>query len=254
VSRETSSTGKPSPEPDNSSKNTASASGAVVLLSGGLDSTVALAETLTRRPVLLVLTFDYGQRAARREIAAAAVIAAHYGLTHRILSLPWLSELLPDALNAACAPEAGQSLESENESETLDRNALFDVRRVWVPNRNGLFLNIAACFAEALHAETVVFGANAEEGESFPDNTPAFRDRLNAALAFSTLSGVTVETPVGHLHKNAIVARGRELNVPFQLIWSCYEGTETPCNQCPSCLRLNAALTDADQVGVTASR
>lgn len=222
-----------------STRHLSAESGTVVLLSGGLDSTVALAETLTRRPVSLALTFDYGQRAAQRELAAATAITAHYGLTHRSISLPWLADLLPHALNAAALPD---SVNSPPDSRTL-----FDVHRVWVPNRNGLFLNIAACFAEAMKAQTIVFGANAEEGESFPDNTPAFRDRLNAALAFSTLSGVTVETPVGHLRKNAIIARGQELGVPFRLIWSCYEGAETPCNQCPSCLRLNAARAEAGQ-------
>lgn len=221
------------------------AKSAVVLLSGGLDSTVALAEILTRCPVPMVLTFDYGQRAARPELAAAKAIAKHYQLEHRIIPLPWLADLVPHSLRALPSIPDLMGIEtSAAESvlwSTLDQEELYDVNRVWVPNRNGVFLNIAASFAEAAKADAIVFGANAEEGESFPDNTPAFRDALTTSLSYSTLNGVKVETPVGHLHKRDIVVLGQSLGVPFNLIWSCYEGAELPCNACPSCLRLKAA-------------
>jgi len=221
--------------------------GAIVLLSGGLDSTVALADTLTRQPVMCVLTFDYGQRAAKKELQATRVIADHYGLMHRVIPLPWLADLLPQALTSLQTLEL-QGIQPE---ENISREALFDVNRVWVPNRNGLFLNIAACFAEAMKADTIVFGANAEEGVDFPDNTPEFRDQLNAVFAYSTLTGVRVETPVGQLNKTEIIQRGVALNVPFHLIWSCYEGTEQQCGQCPSCLRVKAAR---DQVAATSGQ
>jgi 7-cyano-7-deazaguanine synthase len=212
----------------------------VVLLSGGLDSSVAMAEALQTQTIACALTFDYGQRAAQREIQASQVIAAHYRIPHRVIQLPWLAELLPKALSAQ--QETGEAW------HRLDEQALYELRRVWVPNRNGLLLNAAACFAEAMGAQHILFGANAEEGADFPDNTPEFRDRLNASLAYSTLSGVTAITPVSALRKNAIVQLGQRLNVPFQLIWSCYEGGETPCNACPSCLRLNAAKLTASSL------
>lgn len=212
--------------------------GAIVLLSGGLDSTVALAETLVRQSVTCALTFDYGQRAAKRELQATRAIADHYGLHHRVVALPWLADLLPQAMTAA-TPTENASIQTN--WERLSAEELFDVNRVWVPNRNGLFLNIAACFAEAMQVKTIVFGANAEEGESFPDNTPAFREQLNTVFSFSTLNGVCVETPVGHLQKTQIIERGLELKVPFHLIWSCYEGAERQCGRCPSCLRVKNA-------------
>jgi 7-cyano-7-deazaguanine synthase len=210
-----------------------SSDSAIVLLSGGLDSTVALADTLSRMPVACVLTFDYGQRAVKRELNATSAIAGHYGLMHRVVSLPWLGDLLPQALMPM------QKLQDQNvqAESVLSQEALFNVNRVWVPNRNGLFLNIAACFAEALKVGTIVFGANAEEGMDFPDNTPA----LNEVFQFSTLTGVRVETPVGHLNKAEIIERGLELAVPFHLIWSCYEATDEQCGQCPSCLRVKQA-------------
>ncbi len=198
---------------------------------------MALADVLTRQPVACVLTFDYGQRAAVQELTASRAIAAHYGLAHRVVELPWLSELLPHALTPKVELDAWGVVEASPQTQ----DELFDVNRVWVPNRNGLFLNIAASFAEAMCAQTVVFGANAEEGASFPDNTPEFRDQLNKTLSFSTLTGVRVETPVGLLSKIEIIQRGLALNVPFHLIWSCYENGDTQCGQCPSCLRVKAA-------------
>jgi len=205
----------------------------IVLLSGGLDSTVALAACMQEHAVDYVLTFDYGQRAVEPEFKAAQSIAKHYGLKHQFIVLPWLKELLPNAMSAQSeAPETWQG---------LDDDELFDVERVWVPNRNGVFLNIAASFAEAKRASFILFGANAEEGASFPDNTPEFQDAINHSLSYSTLKGVKVISPVGHLHKNEIVALGRRLKVPFELIWSCYGAGPEPCKACPSCLRLIAA-------------
>lgn len=221
--------------------------GAIVLLSGGLDSTVALADSLTRQPVACALTFDYGQRAAKRELQATRAIADHYGLLHRVIALPWLADLLPQALTPLQTLEA-QGIQPET---NLSREALFNVNRVWVPNRNGLFLNIGACFAEAMKAGIIVFGANAEEGVDFPDNTPEFRDRLNEVFAYSTLTGVRVETPVGHMNKTEIIQHGLSLNVPFHLIWSCYEATDEQCGQCPSCLRVKAAR---DQVSAASGQ
>lgn len=210
---------------------------AVVLLSGGLDSTVALADVLTRQSVACVLTFDYGQRAAAQELRATRAIVQHYGLIHHIIPLPWLSDLLPQALTPKRVLEdKGVSL-----APPATEAELFDVNRVWVPNRNGLFLNIAACYAEAFKAGTIVFGANAEEGVDFPDNTEAFRQKMSEVFAFSTLNGVKVEAPLVHLNKTQIIDRGLALKVPFEWLWSCYEDAETQCGQCPSCIRVQNA-------------
>lgn len=208
---------------------------AVALLSGGLDSVVALSLAREAGEVALALTFDYGQRAAAREKDAAEHIAAHYGIPHQVVALPWLRDLLPQALDAR-----------ETTSEDGD---VMDVRRVWVPNRNGVFLNIAAAFAEAKGADSVLFGANLEEGADFPDNTPAFRDAITQSLAYSTLNRVQVVTPVGHLDKPGIVQAGLRLNAPLHLVWSCYEANTQHCGVCASCLRLRNALAMAAFAG-----
>lgn len=209
---------------------------AIVLLSGGLDSTVALAETLQHYKVPFTLTFNYGQRALERELKASEAISRHYGLPHRVISLPWLAELLP------------QVMASQSDASDTDWNLKpFETAHVWIPNRNALFLSIAASLAEAHEVQTVVFGANAEEGENFPDNTPAFRQKLTDVFALSTLNHVQVLAPVEHLRKKEIIQRGLALQVPLQLIWSCYEGAAQQCGQCPSCTLLKQALREADQ-------
>ncbi|MFN8614985.1 MAG: 7-cyano-7-deazaguanine synthase QueC [Vampirovibrionales bacterium] len=204
---------------------------AVVLLSGGLDSTVALAKTLEQMPVKLALFAHYGQRALAPEHKASTAIAAHYNVPYQVIDLPWLSACLPSALDATQPPHTWKA----------PHEPMTTTQRVWVPNRNGVLLNAAAAYAEALGATHIVFGANATEGETFPDNSLGFIKALNQSLAYSTLSQVQVLAPVATLTKAHMVNYAHKNNVPLHLIWSCYEAGPTPCGQCPSCQLLNAA-------------
>ncbi len=209
---------------------------AVVLLSGGLDSAVALAEALLNYHVVRVLVVDYGQRAFEPEVKASRGFIDYYDLSCEVVSLPWLKALLPKSL-------LRDDLEAQKREDEVR-----DVDSVWVPNRNGVLLNMAAAFAEAQGADVVIYGANEEEGRRFPDNTPAYRERLNDCFALSTLNQVRVETPVGHLNKREIMERGLELGVPLSLIWSCYGSGPIHCGECPSCLLLRKALKEAKGV------
>ncbi|MEB3245304.1 MAG: 7-cyano-7-deazaguanine synthase QueC [Vampirovibrionales bacterium] len=211
---------------------------AVALLSGGLDSVVAMADALHNLPgcIKLALTFNYGQRAFAQELAASRAIAQHYGVVHQVIELPWLAQQVPSLMSAQRAH--GEKLQSAT------------AKAVWIPNRNGVFLNIAASFAEALGAQAVIFGANAEEAEAgFPDNSEMYRVRLNTALDLSTLNHVRVIAPVGHLNKPQIGERAVALGVPLELIWSCYDALETHCGQCPSCVLLQKALVSPTRQG-----
>jgi 7-cyano-7-deazaguanine synthase len=117
---------------------------------------------------------------------------------------------------------------------------------VWVPNRNGVFINIAAAFAESLGCEAVVCGFNAEEGQTFPDNTAEYAQAATAALAYSTLSQVRVWSPTQDLTKVEIVALARRIGAPLQHVWSCYEPGPEPCGECESCLRFARAMAAGD--------
>lgn len=215
----------------------------VALLSGGLDSTVSLAQGLLETDVVLALTFDYGQKAARRECEAARGLCAHWGIEHRIVALPFLGEITGTALVSGGIPEPAE--------EALDDpvQARITASAVWVPNRNGLFINVGACFAESLGAELLITGFNREEAATFPDNSPEFVAAVNGSLAFSTANQLMVVSYTQRLDKVEIVGLGRRLGIPWPLIWSCYHGGDRPCGRCESCLRFARAFRHAGGEG-----
>ncbi len=201
----------------------------VALLSGGLDSLVALATRAPDAEISLCLTFDYGQPAAAREIHAAGRIAGHYGAEQHSVQLPWYRELLPASFaNDATVPQP----------EELDAES---AAAVWVPGRNLVFLAIAAAWAEKLGAREVITGFNAEEAVNFPDNSADFVTAANATLSFSSAGKVKISAPLAGLDKRAIVALGRRLDAPLELAWSCYRGDMEPCGRCESCRRRASA-------------
>jgi len=210
----------------------------VVLLSGGLDSAVNLAYALTESKVELALTFRYGQRAAEKEIGAAAQLARHYHIRHEVIDLPWLAQITSTAL--VC----GDKELPEPTVVQLDNMeaSLASAAAVWIPNRNGLFVNIAACYAEALDCGLVVAGFNREEAATFPDNTPEFAEAASHAMTYSTANKVKVVSFTGRLDKKEIVALGSRLQVPWDLVWSCYRGGQQMCGACESCRRMARAF------------
>lgn len=215
---------------------------AIVLLSGGLDSAVNLKQAADETGVALALTFDYRQRAAAREAAAAARMCRELDIPHRLIPLPWLAEASPSSIlhSGPAVPEV--SIDQLEE----DRVAGGDTAQaVWIPNRNGIFVNIAAAFAEGLGADTIVAGFNAEEAATFPDNAADFVAASNAALRYSTRSRPRLISYTQNLTKPDIVRLGRRLHAPIPSIWSCYLGGPEHCGRCESCARLERALRDA---------
>ena len=214
----------------------------ISLLSGGLDSVVATTIAAREGSVELALTFDYGQRAASAEVAAAQAVCRELGLPHRVIELPWLAEVTTTALvnRDSALPEP-----AADEFDDAEKTAA-SAAAVWVPNRNGVFINIAAAFAESLGCEAVVCGFNAEEGQTFPDNTPAFAQAASEALAYSTLAKVRVWSPTQDLTKARIVALGRRIGAPLSHVWSCYEPGPEPCGKCESCRRFRRAMAAGD--------
>jgi 7-cyano-7-deazaguanine synthase len=210
----------------------------VVLLSSGLDSTVNLFEAREKSRVLLCLTFDYGQRAAPRELERARQIAELAGIPHKVLELPWFKDFTQTSLiNRSAEVPSGLSI-SMDDKVASDKSA----KAVWVPNRNGIFMNIGAAFAESLKADWIVPGFNIEEGATFPDNTEEYLRALSGSFKYSTSNGVEAHCFTTHLNKTEIVKRGRELGAPFELMWPCYLANSKPCGQCESCQRFDRAM------------
>lgn len=207
---------------------------AVVLLSGGLDSTVALAlaESEGSTPAA-ALFFDYGQHAARREADAARRIADFYRLPLERIELPWLARVSKSALVSGAGGPPRWS------ADRLDDAA---PRAVWVENRNGIFINIAAFYAAEYGCGEIIVGFNREEAEAFPDNGEEFVARINRSLERSLERRVRVVSPTLRMTKREIVERSLALDIPWELLWSCYRGEERPCGSCESCLRLKRAV------------
>ncbi|WP_413612241.1 7-cyano-7-deazaguanine synthase QueC [Bdellovibrio sp. HCB-110] len=214
----------------------------VVLLSAGLDSTVNAYEAIKHHhEIVLALTFNYGQRAAKKEMEASAKIAAHLKIPHKIVDLPWFKDFNKSSLlvEDQVVPTGKQvEIDSLEKSEETAKS-------VWVPNRNGIFLNIAAAYAEALGAHAVIPGFNAEEAATFPDNSKEFMDAATKGLKYSTSNHVTVGCYTIHMKKPDIVRLGQGLKIPWELIWPCYFSGDQWCGQCESCLRSKRAFASA---------
>lgn len=215
---------------------------AIVLLSGGLDSTVAAYLLRPEIEPVLALTVDYGQKAARRELGASYAIALRLGIPHRTVFIPFLREAARGALvDPRVAPPEPMASELDDTQGAAARSAL----AVWVPNRNAVLISMAATWAEVNQVEHVVCGFNREEAETFPDNSRGFLDAMNATLKFSTRNGVTVIAPTIEMDKVEMQKAGLRAGAPLELVWSCYLGGDHPCGRCESCRRFQRAAERA---------
>ncbi|MCB0391691.1 MAG: 7-cyano-7-deazaguanine synthase QueC [Bdellovibrionales bacterium] len=213
----------------------------VVLLSGGLDSTVNLYASHKEAEVLLVLTFNYGQKAFQREAEISKKICQNLNVPQKIIDLKWLEEITPTSLvSEAVSIPTGQDVEIDNFEKSCET-----AKAVWVPNRNGVFLNIAAAYAESLGADNVVVGFNKEEAQTFPDNSEAYLDSLNQCFNYSTANQVKLQCFTTQLNKTEIVQLAEKLEVNLSEIWPCYFSGEKICKQCESCKRFLRAIKDS---------
>jgi 7-cyano-7-deazaguanine synthase len=196
----------------------------IILLSGGLDSTVSVAIAKYKTNPLLALTIDYGQRAAKMEIAASRTICRALKIKHKTITLPIFKGFT--------------NLVMLKSKKSISPKKFNELKDVWIPNRNGLFINIAACFAEYYRADIIVTGFNREEAAEFPDNKPQFIAAVNHALMFSTLTKVKVISYVIDYTKKQIYTIGLKYKAPLKYVYSCYLGRKEMCGKCASCRKL----------------
>lgn len=213
---------------------------ALVLCSGGVDSTTLLARAVRDYGAANVyaLSVSYGQRHAR-ELDAARAVAAHYGVGQRFLDLGAIFAESDCSLLA----HSGAELPRGAYAEQQDRAGGAPVS-TYVPFRNGLFLSSAASMALSLGCSTVLYGAHHDDwaGSAYPDCSPEFVDAMARAIAEGTGGELRLEAPFVDADKAAIVAEGLALGVPYELTWSCYEGGDAPCGTCATCIDRAAAF------------
>ncbi|MBI3288289.1 MAG: 7-cyano-7-deazaguanine synthase QueC [Elusimicrobia bacterium] len=214
---------------------------AVVLLSGGLDSTTSLYWAKSRGYRCVALSVRYGQRHLR-ELKAARAVARGAGVPlHEVeLRLPWLggSSLTNARLRLPDLPLA-----------KIGRGG---VPSTYVPGRNTIFLALATSLADAVGAGAIVIGANALDYSGYPDCRPPFLGAFSKVAKLGTKRGATgkplaVLAPLLRLDKKGVVRLARKVGAPLELTWSCYAGGSRPCGRCDSCKLRAKGFREAGQ-------
>ncbi len=204
----------------------------VAILSGGLDSTVMLADLIAADhcEVVEAISFDYGQRHATMELASAVRVALALNVTHKIIQLP-----LRDALSSALTGH-GDIPEGHYEHESMKATV--------VPNRNMILLAVAAGRAMSLKANAVAYGAHAGDHAVYADCRPSFVNLVRQAVSQASYEPIDVMAPYLRLRKEDIVARARDLGV-LDLVaktYSCYTGRDAHCGKCGTCTERREAF------------
>lgn len=226
---------------------------AIVLTSGGLDSTTCLA--LARHDgfsPLYSMTFDYGQR-HRRELFAAQAVAARFGVAeHRVIRID-LRQFGKSALTSDADVPRDQIDVDAPASGSNERGKPIDVPITYVPARNTIFLSYALAWAEVLDILDIFIGVNAVDYSGYPDCRPefitAFEAMANLATRMTTLGGreLKIHTPLLDLSKAQIIRRGLELGVDYSMTHSCYDpdASGSACGHCDSCLLRKRGFLEA---------
>ncbi len=203
---------------------------AAVLASGGMDSTVAMAIAKNDGYDIAALHLNYGQRTERREQKAFQDIADYYrAATKLIVTVGHFAAIGGSSLTDSALEVSKADLESK------------DIPTSYVPFRNGNILAIAASWAEVIGAEAIYIGASEVDSSGYPDARDEFLKAFEKAIDLGTKpeTKIKIVAPLIKMTKKEIVLKGAELNVPFELTWSCYKNSELACGECDSCaLRL----------------
>lgn len=216
---------------------------AVVLSSGGVDSTtcVAMAVNELGSANVVTLSFKYGQR-HEKELESAQKIADFYGLAHYVYDLTSIFAYSDCSLLSS----SKEKPEHMSYADQIARDGEGKVS-TYVPFRNGLMLSAAAALAQSLYPEEecgIWIGAHADDaaGNAYADCSVAFNESMGRAISIGTYELVKLHAPLNRLNKAQVVAEGLKLGVPYDLTWSCYGGGEKACGKCATCIDRLAAF------------
>ena len=205
---------------------------AVVLLSGGLDSTTTLAQAIADGNEVVALSFRYGQRHSK-ELVAAKNVADFFKVKHVVVDIDL-------SMFRSALTDKNIDVPENRDEEQMGS----DIPVTYVPARNIIMLSVAAGLCESVDADKIYIGANSVDYSGYPDCRPEFFAEYEKMINIGTKAGVEghpirIMTPIQHATKADIVRLGKKLGAPLHLTWSCYEGGEKACGKCDSCqLRL----------------
>ena len=215
---------------------------ALVLSSGGIDSTTCLALAVSELGAenVAAVTIFYGQK-HRVELHAAHAVAEHYGVRQYEFDLSQILRFSNCALLDGSTQEISHTTYSDQGAENGGKVATY------VPFRNGLMLSAAASLAQSIHENDdcdLYLGAHADDaaGDAYADCSVPFLEHIGKAISIGTYGRVRLVAPFSTFNKAAIVACGLKLAAPYHLTWSCYEGGERPCGECATCRDRAAAF------------
>ncbi len=213
---------------------------ALILLSGGVDSTTCLGMAVNEygKENVVALSITYGQKHTK-ELEAAKSIAAHYEVPFIFLDLAKIFEYSDCSLLS----HSDEEIPKESYAEQIKKSEGKPVS-TYVPFRNGLFLSSASSIALSKECNVIYYGAHSDDaaGNAYPDCSDAFNQAINQAVFIGSGEQLKIEAPFVSWTKEEVVKKGLELNVPYELTWSCYEGGDEPCGICGTCIDRKAAF------------
>lgn len=213
----------------------------IVLLSGGMDSLVCAGLATRDYKDVYALHMNYGQKTSSRERISFDEICNYYKIPlekRKVIDMTFLQQI------------GGSSLTDEKIAVKTYQGDSEVIPDSYVPFRNSIILSLAVSWAEVVGATKLFIGANYEDSPGYPDCRPSYYEAFNKVIKEGTKAGnIEILTPVINMKKRDIVLKGKELNVPFAMSWSCYKSSAKACGQCDSCaLRLRgfkeAGMTD----------
>lgn len=215
---------------------------ALVLFSGGLDSSTCLAMAVNEygKENVTALSVFYGQK-HKKEMEAAKKVAAYYGVELLTLDLKKIFEYSTCSLLEGSEDEIPHGSYASQLSETENSTV-----STYVPFRNGLFLSSAASIALSKGCDVIYYGAHSDDaaGNAYPDCSSEFNESMNRAIFLGSGGVLTIKAPFVEMTKADVVKKGIELKVPYELTWSCYEGGDVPCGKCGTCIDRQKAFEE----------
>lgn len=207
---------------------------ALVLVSGGVDSTTCLGMAVSQygKENVVALSISYGQKHTK-EVECAKAVTNYYGVEYLTLDLSTMFQFSDCSLLSHSDKEIPHESYAEQLEETDGKPV-----STYVPFRNGLFLSSAASIALSKDCSVIYYGAHSDDaaGNAYPDCSKVFNDAMNTAIYEGSGRQLHIEAPFVSLTKAQVVKKGLELKVPYELTWSCYEGGDKPCGVCGTCI------------------